>query len=71
MENAIEFMFNGCQVKVLVQAKAVIVNFFGRPLQFSATGAVLRERVRAEVKKAGLAVQMEKALARERKSIKK
>jgi len=71
MENSIEFMFNGCPVRVLVQAKAVVVNFVGRPLQFSATGAVLRERVRAELKKAGLGVQMEKALSREWKSTKR
>lgn len=63
MEQVIEFMFSGCPVRVQVQPKAVIVNFFGRPLQFSATQAALRERVRVEVRKAGLGRQLDKIIS--------
>lgn len=71
MEQVIEFTFGGAAVRVQVQAKSVIVNFFGRPLQFSATQSALRERVRAEIRKAGLSRQLDKVINREAETARK
>lgn len=65
MEQLIEFMYCGAAVRVQVQPKAVIVNFFGQRFQFSATKAALRERVRAEIRKAGLSSQLDKIVKNE------
>jgi len=55
-------MYCGAPVKVQLQAKAVIVNFVGRPHQFSALGAALRARVQAEISRAGLSAQLSRIL---------
>lgn len=65
MHQVIEFMFSGAPVRVEVQDKAVIVHFFGRPLQFGATKAALRERVRAEITKAGLSQHLSRIISKE------
>lgn len=65
MDQLIEFPYCGGIVRVQVQAKAVIVNFFGQRFQFSATKAALRERVRLEIRKAGLSSQLDKIIRTE------
>lgn len=65
MEQVIEFMYSGCPVRVEVKPKAVIVHFFGRPFQFSATPSALRERVRAEIRKAGMSGQLNTIITKE------
>lgn len=62
MEHTIEFMFSGAPVKVFIQPKAVVVKFVGQRFQFTALQAALRERVRAEVNKAGFGAHLGKIL---------
>jgi len=65
VEQLIQFTFGGASVRVEVKPKEVIVNFFGQRFQFSSTQAALRERVRAEIRKAGLSHQLDKVINRE------
>lgn len=62
MEKSLEFMYCGASVVVNLTPKAVIVNFFGRPLQFAAIGDSLRTRVREEIARAGLSEHLNRIL---------
>jgi len=69
MENTLsplEFSFGGGNVKVEFLPKQVMVNFFGRRLDFTATQAALRERCRVEIRQAGMSAHLEKVLRRKK-----